>query len=78
MSAANNEGRRTELEEVECNIIDLDAVRRAKQQGAPLNDELSARIERIKQSIERINKLMAGLRSKGLETQYDSNDDTTV
>jgi hypothetical protein len=44
-------------------IIDLDTVRKAKMTGSELDNELSERIERIKQSIERINKLMAELRN---------------
>jgi uncharacterized coiled-coil protein SlyX len=60
-------------EETEAQIIDLDAVRKAKQQDSPLNEELAERIARIKQSIERINKLMAELKSQAspVTTTYD-------
>ncbi len=55
-------------------IIDLDTVRKAKMTGSELDNELNERIERIKASITRINKLMAELRSGAERGESETNE----
>ena len=59
MSKANELNKK---EEKMADIIDLDTVRKAKMTGSELDKDLSERIERIKASITRINRLMQELR----------------